>query len=171
MGYKDTLVINLYGGPGTGKSTNAARIFTLLKDKGEEVELVTEFAKDLVWEQRSFTLENQVYVFAKQYHRLYRLLGQVDFIVTDSPILQGCVYDTSESNELQDLVLHSHQQMNTINICLTRSKEYQPIGRMQTEEEAKQLDKMIRDKLTELGVPYVEIPAGTEGCDKILSMI
>lgn len=29
-----TKVINLYGGPGTGKSTNASRVFALLKEAG-----------------------------------------------------------------------------------------------------------------------------------------
>jgi adenylylsulfate kinase-like enzyme len=41
-------VINLFGGPGTGKSTLAAALFTDLKMKGINAELVTEFAKDLV---------------------------------------------------------------------------------------------------------------------------
>lgn len=167
---RNTKVINLYGGPGTGKSTNAARIFTILKDKGVEVELVTEFAKDCVWEKRLFTLENQVYVFAKQYHRIHRLLGQVEFIVTDSPILQGCVYDDSGSTELQDLVLHCHRQMETFDVCLLRTKKYQPNGRMQTEADAVNLDRKIRDKLAELGVRYHITSANREGCDWIVDI-
>lgn len=45
-----TLYVNLYGGPGTGKSTGASYIFSKLKLAGVEAELVTEYAKDLVWE-------------------------------------------------------------------------------------------------------------------------
>jgi hypothetical protein len=107
-------------------------------------------------------------VFAKQYHRIHRLIGQVDFIVTDSPILQGCVYDESDSTELQDLVLRCHRQMNTFDVCLLRTKAYQPNGRMQTESEAMVLDKKIRDKLSGLGVNYHMTAANREGCDWII---
>lgn len=47
---KNTLIVNLYGGPGTGKSTGAAYIFSKLKMDGIDAEYVTEFAKDKVWE-------------------------------------------------------------------------------------------------------------------------
>lgn len=41
-----TLVVNLFGGPGSGKSTGAAYVFARLKMLGYNAELVTEFAKD-----------------------------------------------------------------------------------------------------------------------------
>ena len=44
------LVVNLFGAPGAGKSTGAAYIFSRLKMLGINAELVTEFAKDKVWE-------------------------------------------------------------------------------------------------------------------------
>lgn len=44
------LVINLFGVPGAGKSTGAAYIFARLKMLGINTELVTEFAKDKVWD-------------------------------------------------------------------------------------------------------------------------
>lgn len=43
------IVVNLYGGPGVGKSTGAAYVFARLKEAGVVAELVTEFAKDLTW--------------------------------------------------------------------------------------------------------------------------
>lgn len=45
------IVVNLFGAPGAGKSTGAARIFSNLKMAGINAELVTEFAKDKVWEE------------------------------------------------------------------------------------------------------------------------
>lgn len=50
------IIINLYGSPGSGKSTAAAYIFSKLKMKGVECELVTEVAKDLVWDENSKAL-------------------------------------------------------------------------------------------------------------------
>lgn len=44
------LIINLFGAPGAGKSTGAAYVFSQLKAAGVNAELVTEFAKDKVWE-------------------------------------------------------------------------------------------------------------------------
>ena len=46
---KDTLIVNLYGGPGCGKSTGAAYLFSKLKMAGVDAEYVPEFAKDKVW--------------------------------------------------------------------------------------------------------------------------
>lgn len=69
-----TLIINLFGGPAAGKSTAATGIFCLLKMHWVRCELVTEFAKDLVWEERYKTLKNQQCVFGKQYHKIWRVL-------------------------------------------------------------------------------------------------
>lgn len=44
------LVINLFGGPSTGKSTTAAEIFVYLKKKKINCEYITEYAKDKTWE-------------------------------------------------------------------------------------------------------------------------
>ena len=46
-------MVNFYAGPGSGKSTMAAAIFSRLKWKDVNCELVTEFAKD-------FRLRNQI---------------------------------------------------------------------------------------------------------------
>ena len=59
------LVVNLFGVPGAGKSTGAAYVFSKLKMKGINAELVTEFAKDIVWENNSRGLKNQEYIFGK----------------------------------------------------------------------------------------------------------
>ena len=48
----NSLTVNLFGGPGTGKSTTSAAVFSLLKMHGVNAELITEFAKDLTWEKR-----------------------------------------------------------------------------------------------------------------------
>lgn len=47
---KNTLLVTLSGAPGAGKSTGAAYIFAMLKMQGINAELVTEYAKDKVWE-------------------------------------------------------------------------------------------------------------------------
>lgn len=59
-----TLVVNLFGGPGSGKSTGAAYVFARLKMLGYNAELVTEFAKDKTWEKNETALAAQDYITA-----------------------------------------------------------------------------------------------------------
>jgi len=65
---KNTLIVNMFGGPGCGKSSMATSVFSHLKWKGWNCEYVSEVAKDLVWEDSLQTLGDQFYVSAKQYH-------------------------------------------------------------------------------------------------------
>ena len=90
------LIINLFGAPGAGKSTGAAYVFSQLKAAGVNAELVTEFAKDKVWEGTKAVFENQAYIFGKQYFRISRLEGKVDVVITDSPILLSAFYNDND---------------------------------------------------------------------------
>lgn len=156
-----TLVVCLHGGPGCGKSTIRAGTFYHLKLAGVNVEEAPEFAKDKVWEEAFNTLENQIYVFGKQYHRLWRLLGKVDVIVTDSPLLLSLIYGKNLSPEFTAHVLSVFRSLDTHNILLTREKAYNPAGRTQTEEEARQVDKTVRTMLDRHFIPYT-VMAGNE---------
>lgn len=140
------IVINLYGGPGTGKSTTAADLFAKFKKEGYLVEYVQEYAKDIVWEGRNYLLADQLYILAKQNRRIQRLEGKVDIVVTDSPLLMGCVYIDPTcpiAKELECLTIAVADQYQNFNIFLRRVKPYQPAGRMQTEEQAKEKDTEI----------------------------
>lgn len=167
-----TQIINLYGGPGTGKSTTAAHTFALLKHQGINCELVTEYAKDKVWEDSLEVLGNQIYVFGKQYHRIYRLLDKVDYIITDSPLLLSIHYAKAHGPLFKGLVYEVYNSMKNIDIFLERQKKYQAIGRLQTEEEAKVIDKEIRNILDSY-VPkkYHVFPANFSTPEIIVSMI
>ena len=112
---KRTLVVNLFGGAGVGKSTLMAQIFAELKIKGYDCEMVTEFAKDLIWEKRDETFKDELYIFAKQNHRMFRVNGKVDIIVTDRPLLLTNAYNQHDK-ELCDLCLKTFNQYNNLNI-------------------------------------------------------
>lgn len=166
-----TLVVNLYGGPGCGKSTTAAGVFFFLKMNGINAELAAEFAKDLTWEHRHHTLLDQIYVFGKQYHRIFRLLGKVDVIVTDSPIILSLAYDAEKRESLKELALTEHHKMCTYNVLLKRKKTYNPKGRNQTEAEAKILDTQIYDLLSENKIRFEVVDGTLEGVERIVNNV
>ena len=149
-----TTVINLFGGPGCGKSTIAAELFATLKKQGYEVELVTEYAKDKVWEESYKTLENQIYVFSKQLHRMWRLKDKVQFIITDSPLLLSIIYDKDKNEDLKNLVITKFNSFDNINIVINRSTVYNQNGRYQNEEQANEIDKEIKELLISHDIPF-----------------
>ena len=164
-----TLVINLFGGPGSGKSTGAAYIFSQLKTKGFDCELVTEFAKDKVWEDNKEVFKNQFYITGKQSFKISRCNGKVNIIITDSPILLGAIYTDSEI--FKAAVLEEFNKYNNINFFIKRQKDYNPNGRNQTEEEAKSIDVKIINYLKENKIDNFIAPGTISGYDFIVNYI
>lgn len=136
-------VINLWAGPGAGKSTTAAGVFHRLKLLGHKAELVTEYAKDLTWERNQCRLNNSLVVFAEQYHRLARLRDHdVDWAVTDSPFPMGALYG-DPPGWLRTALWAAFDEFENLNYFIQRVKPYVPVGRNQTEDEARVLDRRI----------------------------
>jgi len=154
--FEKPLVINLFAGPGTGKSTAAAQIFAELKWQGYSCELVMEFAKEKVWEESFRVLDDQLYIFGKQAHKMHRLVGKVDIIITDSPLLFSVVYDKTKNENFKNLVLDVHSEFENLNVFLQRQKKYINSGRMQKEAEAIELDTVIKETLTTNGVSKID---------------
>lgn len=152
------LVVNLFGVPGAGKSTGAAYIFYRLKSAGVNVELVTEFAKDKVWEENDEVFKNQAYIFGKQSFKIARCADKVEAIVTDSPLPLSILYnnDPKLTENFNLSVMDVFNAYNNVNYLLLRTKPYNPIGRIQTEEESDALKKPITDLLNQREIMYSE---------------
>lgn len=168
---KQTLVVNLYGAPGAGKSTGAAYIFYRLKDAGVNVELATEYAKDKVWEHHDEVFKDQCYIFGHQHFRISRLIGKVDVIVTDSPLLLGAYYSPEEYKcELSQIARKSFTK-NALSFFIDRTKPYNPKGRFQTEEESNKVRDELLMFLDENGVNPVHVPGEEKGYSEIVERI
>ena len=163
-------VVNLFAPPGAGKSTGAAYIFAKLKMAGVNAELITEFAKDKVWEDNKEAIKNQAYIFGKQYYRMSRCKNKVDVLVTDSPLILSILYNTDGTlgEEFNKVVSNVFSSFNNLNYWLKRVKPYNPKGRLQTEEEATALVPKLKQILFDEHVDYKEYRGLEEDYDKII---
>lgn len=160
---KRTIVVNLFGAPGSGKSTGAAYIFSQLKMKDVNCELITEYAKDKTWEKNDEALSCQEYIFGKQSYRMKRCRDKVDVIVTDSPLPLGIFYNTNPvlGEHYEKLVMDVFESYSNINFCLLRTKPYNPVGRNQTQEESDRIGDEIIDFLDKWDIEY-DLGEGSE---------
>lgn len=164
-----TTIINLYGGPGTGKSTSAAFLYWLLKTAGVNAELAREYVKKWAWEGRHLTPYDQPYIVGKQAREESMLYGRARVVLSDSPVLMAAVYARLYAPDFErgctgtalDLYRkaaldgHSH-----VHVLLRRSKPYNPAGRYQTEAEARGIDGAVAALLAEHEIPFIQ--CGTE---------
>ena len=167
------IIVNLFGVPGAGKSTGAAYIFSQLKMRGINAELITEFAKDKVWENNEKVFKNQLYLFGKQSFRISRVQDEVDVIVTDSPLLLSILYNQTPilGENFNQLVYDVFNSYNNINYLIKRTKPYNPAGRLQTEEESDALAEPLISLLKKENINYKEITGDIKGYDKIVQEI
>jgi thymidylate kinase len=171
-----TIVISLFGSPGSGKSTNACRIYTYLKDKGFCVELVTEYVKQWAWEKREQSPLDQFYFFAKQARQEYTLFDKVDYIITDSPVALSAYY-SNKDNDLKDtfkMMLNSYhhfckkQNVKHINIFLNRVKPFDPKGRYHTEKESDKVAIEMKQYLQDISMDFIDIDGDEESVMNLL---
>ena len=167
------ILVNLYGAPGSGKSTGAAYIFSKLKMAGVDAELVTEFAKDKVWEESKAPFDNQAYMFGKQYFRISRCADKVDVIVTDSPLPLSIFYNSTEilGKEFNEMVMKVANSYERMDYLIHRCKPYNPNGRFQTEEESNMLAEKLEKFLDFYEIDFKDVKGSIEDYDKIVEEI
>lgn len=167
-----TYIINLFGGPGSGKSIASAILYSKLKLLHITSELALEYAKDKVYENNATTLNNQIYIFGKQHYRIYRLLNKVKFVITDSPLLNSIIYDNTQSTNFKNLVLEEFNKFQNINIFIERNKNiYEKNGRLQTLNEAEIIDMKTKSLLDNNNISYHTIKLNEQEIEKIINDI
>ena len=133
-----TLVVNLFAGPGAGKTTCAWEIASELKKRGIVTEYVPEYAKELVWDENYEALADQESIFKEQAHRINRLVGKVDVIVTDSPILFSEIYGENNSNDFRARIWDEHNSHDNFNLFINRGSTFEQQGRIHNLEESQE---------------------------------
>ncbi len=169
------IVVNLFGVPSAGKSTGAAYIFSKIKMAGINAELITEFAKDKVWEENSevFKPDNQCYLFGKQFYRMSRCRDKVDVIITDSPLPLSIFYNKSKvlCEDFNRTIMNCFNSFDNISYLLLRDKPYNPKGRLQTEAESDALKEPLEKLLQGRNIKYKTVKGNVEEYDKIADYV
>lgn len=165
------IVINLWGEPGSGKSTTTGGLFFLLKINKYKVEPVNEVAKEMVWEGRKNMFGDQISIFAEQNRRLLRLEPHgLDFAISDSPLPLPIIYKPEGYlRHFDALVMEQFNHYNNINYLLQRTASFETIGRLHNEEEAAFLAEKMRRFMDDSHIPYTVLEANPRTPETIMA--
>lgn len=166
-----TLIVNFFGGPSSRKSTMAGGVVYELKAKEISCEFATEHAKDIIYNRDRDSLNDQIYIFGNQFHRIHRLLDVYDVIVTDSPILLSPIYDKHNRPTLEKLAIEEHRKMWTYNVFMKRTGTHDPNGRIHNLDESIELDNKILNLLEKYGECYETFEGTHVNKNKIVNKI
>lgn len=181
-----TIVINLLGGSGIGKTT--ARMLTTgaMKSVDEQTfrgirtprkiraQEVGEFVKSWADIQlkcthcgehhpRVPTGYDQAYLFGCQSQAESILYGNYEVLVTDSPMLLSGYYEFYHLKKsivlpsILNFIKHAEENGVTyLNFMLSRHKEFDPQGRFETAEQASFVDNDLERWMNDLKIPLIK---------------
>lgn len=174
-------LINLFGGPGIGKSSIAAGIFYKLKKKHISCNNPYEFPKTLAWDNNIPAIKDQLYVFANQHRGIAQSYGKVDYIIIDSPILFSKIYHSYYTTgypaefygeSFHNMILDLHNKYDNINILLERAEGvHNEEERFQDYEESIAIDDFCKKVLADNNIPYHTVKVGKNTVKEILKLL
>jgi len=178
---RKTQIINLFAGPGAGKSTIASGLFYNFKKQDILCDIPYEFPKELAWEESRSRIIDQFYVIANQHRGIVRSYGQVDYIILDSPILLSLVYKNNYTSgypsslyreNFDKTIIDIHKSYDNINIFLERPKgNFEDDGRFHSEYESEKLDRDIKSMLGSIGEKYLTVDVNDNTINEIEKLI
>ena len=171
MNYNDTLVINLIGGPCSGKSTVAAELFARLKKMGVHCELVSEYVKERIYEENKTMPLNQIPIFGMEYYSIVNKVGKVDCIVHDGSFINNIIYKQGINPEFDTLVVSEYKKFINLDFFIKRGNiEFEDYGRIHNFKQSKELDKIIKDTYNNYDLEFIEVES-RDAVDKMIPVI
>jgi adenylate kinase family enzyme len=165
------MIINIVASPCAGKSTLACSLFAKMKTGHLDVEYVSEYAKQLVWEKNYDLLNNQYYVASHQYKMIKSISDQVEYLVCDSPLFMSLLYNdynlnnVSNVDKTRDMILKRMSEFkDSVYIFIKRDREisYNIVGRIHSEDESYVIEKLIKKLLDKMKIKYFTMTTGEE---------
>jgi len=102
---------------------------------------------------------------------MYRLNGKVNVIITDSPLPLSILYDSTNNQNFANFVMDKFDDFNNKNFFIKRHKNYKQEGRLQTLDEAVELDTNIYNILVKYNVMFREVDGNRELAKEIAKEI
>ena len=168
---KETLVINLIGGPCSGKSTVAAELFARLKKMGIKTELVSEYIKDRIYEENKTMPNNQIAIFGMEHYNISNKLGKVEVIVHDGSFINNIIYKAEYNKEFDDLIISEYHKFNNLDFFIKRGNiEFEDYGRIHNYEQSLELDEKIKQLYNNCGADFIEVES-RDAVDKIIPIV
>jgi len=174
-------LINLFAGPGAGKSGIAAGLTYELKKRHISCNNPYEFPKTIAWDNNIPAIKDQLYIFANQHRGIAQAYGKVDFIIIDSPILFSTIYHSYYTEgypaefygqPFHDLVVDLHKKYDSLNILLERGEtSHNEEERFQDFKESLEIDKLCKEVLDKHKVDYETLKVDDQTVEKVLNMI
>jgi len=153
-------IICFYGGPCTGKSSIASRIFADLKKIGANVELITEKVKEWTFCNSKPASWDQIYLQGVQISKLfYALNSGIQYVIEENPPFLNAFYAQEYGlpcyKYLFDIAKEFDSSFPSKNIHLTRhTQNHDNKGIYQTLKEAKEIDNKILSMLDQYKIRY-----------------
>lgn len=180
-----TKIINLFGGPGVGKSSIASGLTYELKKNHITCDNPYEFPKLLAWDENYSAISDQLYIVANQHRGIVKSYGKVDYIILDSPILLSLIYkDYYNSQKESDypsklykenfdkMILDIHNGYENINVLLKRSEgNHNEKERYHNLEQSKELDGIIENSLMLNRIDFHVVEVGNNALKDICQLI
>lgn len=140
--------INLFAGPGSGKTTVALYVTAILSKKGYYVDIANEAAKNWVYDGVDLTKSDEIIqlkIFNEQLSKEQLLLkGGLDFVICDSPLLLNAYF--SKIPYLIDLSLKNSNN-DDFNFWIERynQEHFNDNGRSHNIIQSKRIDNELKN--------------------------
>lgn len=171
MNKKETLIVNLIGGPCSGKSTVAAELFARLKKMGIKCELVPEYIKEEIYKENHTIISNQIALFGMEVYGLDNKIGKIDVIIHDGSLLNNIVYDKDNNKEFHNFIVSQYHKYNNLDFFIDRGTiTFENYGRIHNLEQSLSLDKLIEETYNNSNASFIKIES-RDAVDKIIPII
>jgi nicotinamide riboside kinase len=157
----NNIVVNFFGGPGSGKTTAAAKLFASLKHHDVDSILVGEFAQECILAGDSNALKDQLWILANSHRRIRAAYQNSRVTIVDSPMLLSVMYAVIYEIEMpfsfKELVLNLNNQFQNINILIERSgsSNHSMVGRVHSLSESIGIDRKVESLLVTNEIPFI----------------